>query len=105
NLRSMHALDDTSDVGQLVVDSLDRRNQVFQLLAHGLTVARPGCPQLLPQIEAPQICLAQLIQFKDHHDVGREVEFVLRVTQLQVGVEDSDSEIFQAFRIVCEVTD
>ena len=37
--------------------------------------------------------------------MGREVEIVPHVARRQVGVEDSDAEVFQALRVVRKVTD
>ena len=45
------------------------------------------------------------LQFQDQHDVSGEVEIVPHVARLQVRVEDSDAEVFQALRVVREVTD
>jgi len=46
-----------------------------------------------------------LVQLQDQHDVGREVEFVPKVTGLQVRVEDSNLQLFKVLRIVREETD
>src|SRR5437764_1197845 len=59
-----------------------------------------GCPFILTQIEPAQVPLAHLIQFQDQHDLGREVEIAPHVARRQVGVEDSDAEVFQALRLV-----
>ena len=87
------------------MDSFNRRNQASKLIAHGLAVAAPGRAQFLPQVEPAQVPLARLVQFQDQHDVSGEVEIVPHVARLQVGVEDSDSQVLKALRVVRKVTD
>src|SRR6266700_59617 len=79
--------------------------QASKLFPHSSAVGSPGVLEFFAQIKAAQVRLLHLVQLENEHDVSGEIEFVFDVARLQAGIENSDSEVFQALRGVAQVAD